>query len=181
MNAEPPSDPNRPAIPAAVTRPETIKRNLALGKPADQSSMSQWSHGGATAQDAAGAVDGIITGKFQFHTAEEMDPWWSVDLGETVLVAKIKIFNRSESESLAARLLPFSVMLSQDGETWSTGHTRAPAPPRGAQTGSLSRSNCPRWYQGRILGAENGYGFLHLDQVEVFGSPPDSRQARNAA
>ncbi len=173
MNAEAPSGPDRQAIPAAVTGPKTSERNLALGKPADQSSTSQWSHGRSTAQDAAGAVDGIVTGKFQFHTAEEMDPWWSVDIGGTALVAKIKIFNRSESESLAARLLPFSVMLSLDGKTWSTVHTQRAGPaPGGADGKPLVIELSPLVPGRQIKVQKHGYGFLHLDQVEVFGSPP---------
>jgi len=38
--------------------------------------------GNATAeQDAAGGVDGVKNGSWGFHTDNENDPWWQVDLG----------------------------------------------------------------------------------------------------
>lgn len=35
-------------------------------------------------QDAAGAFDGLINGKWGFHTLREKDSWWCVDLGESL-------------------------------------------------------------------------------------------------
>ncbi|MBM3890533.1 MAG: hypothetical protein FJ388_15585, partial [Verrucomicrobia bacterium] len=32
-------------------------------------------------QDALGGVDGIRTGQWGFHTENELNPWWQVDLG----------------------------------------------------------------------------------------------------
>src|SRR5512139_2823972 len=32
-------------------------------------------------QDAAGGCDGLIDGKWGFHTENEDHPWWQVDLG----------------------------------------------------------------------------------------------------
>ena len=47
-------------------------------------------------EDAAGAVDGIITGKWGFHTAVEKAPYWQVDLGNSVPIEKIVIYNRCD-------------------------------------------------------------------------------------
>ncbi len=50
-----------------------------------------------TQLDAAGACDGIKTGRFGFHTASgETDPWWQVDLGEPIALDRVVIFNRTD-------------------------------------------------------------------------------------
>ena len=51
--------------------------NIALQKPARQSSVSPFSRGADPSQDAAGLVNGTISGSFQCHTAKEDRPWWS--------------------------------------------------------------------------------------------------------
>jgi FkbM family methyltransferase len=166
--AEPPldsvsADRHSPVVPA-------VARNLALGKPANQSSLSEWSRGGATELDAAGAVDGIITGKFQFHTAEEMNPWWCVDLMEVADIAEIRIFNRTGSESLAARLFPFSVLVSGDGVNWAEIYSQSDGSPPAAVDGKpLVVELSPDVRARHVKVQKRGYGFLHLDQVEVYG------------
>ncbi|MDT9340534.1 FkbM family methyltransferase [Trichodesmium erythraeum 21-75] len=54
----------------------TLQDNLALHKPALQSSLSRWSK----PDDAQGAVNGTKTGKYGFCTKREANPWWQVDL-----------------------------------------------------------------------------------------------------
>ena len=48
-------------------------------------------------QDAAGAVDGLINGKWGFHTLHEKNPWWCVDLGESLPLARVVLYNRCDS------------------------------------------------------------------------------------
>ena len=48
----------------------------------------------ATQGDAAGAVDGVKDGKYAFHTNQEPNPWWQVDLGESVPIARVVVYNR---------------------------------------------------------------------------------------
>jgi FkbM family methyltransferase len=147
-----------------------VDRNLALGKPANQSSRSQWSRGATTEQDAAGAVDGVITGKFQFHTAEEEAAWWCVDIEEIKPIGEVRIFNRCESESLAARLLPFTVELSADGTDWSAIYAQADGPaPGGADRKPLIIAVSPSRAARYVRVRKHGPGFLHLDQVEIYG------------
>ncbi len=64
--------------------------DIARGKPATQSSLSPFS----TRDDALGAVDGTLTGKFGFHTDLEDRPWWQVDLLEVVVLEEVIVFNR---------------------------------------------------------------------------------------
>lgn len=89
--------------------------NLALGKPALQSSVSQYSIGSTAAEDARGANNGSLSCRYGFHTATEVDPWWQVDLEDSFLVYRVVIFNRMD---LADRLRHFSVLGSDDGRGW---------------------------------------------------------------
>ena len=48
------------------------------------------------AADAAGGCDGVIDGKWGFHTANEKNPWWQVDLGKSTKIDRIVLYNRCE-------------------------------------------------------------------------------------
>jgi len=48
-------------------------------------------------QDAAGAVDALINGKWGFHTLHEKNPWWCVDLGRSLPLARVVLYNRCDS------------------------------------------------------------------------------------
>ncbi len=53
--------------------------------------------GVTTVQDATGGCDGIKNGSYGFHVASgEQNPWWQVDLAETVKLDRIVIFNRTD-------------------------------------------------------------------------------------
>jgi hypothetical protein len=69
--------------------------NLALGKPASQSSTAD------NDQAVAGlAVDGNTNGIFAehsiSHTNREQNPWWEVDLGEVCAIQEVRVWNRSD-------------------------------------------------------------------------------------
>ena len=67
-------------------------------------------------RDAAGAVDGIIDGGYNFHTAERGEqPWWRVDLGKSVTLDRVVIWNRV---SLWQRARTITVSVSDDARTW---------------------------------------------------------------
>ena len=143
--------------------------NIARGRPARQSSVSEWSVAPDIAGDAAGAVNGRITGGFQFHTAYEDGAWWRVDLGGRRDVSAIRIFNRLDSPAMADRLGAFVVETSDDGERWQDLYRHAGGRVGGADGNPLTiRLDWPlacRHIRIRLLAA----GFLHLDQVEVYG------------
>ncbi len=88
------------------------KLNLALNRPAAQSSRSPWSK----PNDPQGAVDGVKNGSFGFHTDEEVNPWWEVDLGEVKALFEIQIFNRTDHNPERSRTL--QVYVSNDGKSW---------------------------------------------------------------
>ncbi|MCY3023900.1 MAG: hypothetical protein NTW87_33390, partial [Planctomycetota bacterium] len=47
-----------------------------------------------TREDAAGGCDGAKNGKYGFHTAQEPNPWWQVDLGTPQPITKVVVYNR---------------------------------------------------------------------------------------
>lgn len=69
-------------------------------------------------EDAAGAVNGIITGKWGFHTAVEKGPFWQVDLGESVSIERIVIYNRCDMG--VERIRDLYASISDDAVQWTT-------------------------------------------------------------
>jgi SAM-dependent methyltransferase len=105
---------------AAVGRP-----NLALQKPALQSSTCKWSWHDDPAQDAAGGNNGMITGYYGFHTDLEFEPWWMVDLGSQNPVDEVVVYNRIDTVANAAvRAAHLRIYLSSDGASWSMVFSR---------------------------------------------------------
>ncbi len=92
---------------------ENILSNLALGKPAYQSST----YANGTADFA---VDSNFVGDDPWnpgadlqHTSQEFQPWWEVDLGDSKFIDNIVIYNRtSTSQSNRDRLHNFYVLIS---------------------------------------------------------------------
>ncbi len=72
------------------------------------------------AVDAAGGCDGIIDGKWGFHTSLERDPWWQVDLGSVQSVDRIVLYNRCDR--LMGRASRIRVLLSEDGQTYDLAY-----------------------------------------------------------
>ncbi len=144
--------------------------NLALGKTATQSSVSEYSH----ENDAQGGVDGVKDGRYGFHTSFERDPWWQVDLGGIAKLEKIFIFNRQDCCSENAQSL--AVAVSVDGVNYHNvaslsttvfGGVRDNEPLRIFLDGEEVLARYVR-LQLRDLNS------LHLDEIEVYGKllPP---------
>lgn len=93
---------------SALTAP-----NLALGKPATQSST-------AYGADASRAVDGNTDGNFfnnsVTHTADS--GWWQVDLGSAQRVGNVVLWNRTDCCS--ERLQNFALLVSPNGTDWTS-------------------------------------------------------------
>jgi glycosyltransferase involved in cell wall biosynthesis len=93
--------------------------NLALNKRAIQSSVSEWSRGKTTEEDAGNAVNGAATEAYGFHTDYEASPWWMVDLGRSAQICRIRIFNRDDgNEAILLRASPLLVEVSTKGIRW---------------------------------------------------------------
>lgn len=68
-----------------------------------------------TAQDAAGAVDGVITSRFGFHTASnEIDPWWQVDLSRVTAIGRVVVYNRTDGNT-APRTGRLKILVADQG------------------------------------------------------------------
>jgi hypothetical protein len=120
-----------------------------------------------TRDDAAGGCDGIIDGKWGFHTGKARNPWWQVDLGESQSISRVVVWNRCQAAERAGRL---KVRLSDDAQNWRTvyqhdgtvfyGFTnQKPLEVKLAGLGA-------RFVRIELPGEE----FLHLEEVEVFGT-----------
>jgi len=129
-----------------------------------------------TRQDAAGGCDGIKNGTYGFHTGRDKNPWWQVDLGKSLRLDRVVIYNRCDGnvEDRAARL---TVLLSDDGNRWTElyrhdgtrfmGRTdgRPLTVPAAGASARLVRVQLP----------ETEY--LHLDEVEVYSAGSDENVA----
>jgi hypothetical protein len=125
-----------------------------------------------TTEDAAGACDGVINGKWGFHTASESNPWWQVDLGGLHPIAEVRIWNRADGDGdgHARRADHLRVLFSHDGKDWKEvyqhdgtvffGHR----PPERKPLVVSGRELQARFVRVQLPGTQ----FLHLDEVEVF-------------
>ncbi len=144
--------------------------NLALNKPALQSSVSAWSSSPVPEQAARGGNDGDLSRDLGVHTDRERDPWWQVDLQGTYAVERVCLFNR---DAFPERLLRFSVLGSLDGVTWdllaSKSDDRVFGPDGAPFT--LDLPFCPslRFLRIRL----DGLNCLHFKECRVFGVPAD--------
>jgi hypothetical protein len=153
-----------------VMAPVPIFANIALGKPAVQSSVSQWSRAGSIEADAAGAVDGDVAKPYGFHTDAEANPWWMVDLTAAHNIYAIHVYNRAGDYLTRARTAPLVVMASVDGLAWQELTRTAPGELFGAERGPLCwAADDPIIARYVKVMIEAQRQFLHLAQVAVFG------------
>jgi len=162
---------------AARIVPKARLPNIALGKPADQSSHSEWSRGATAQEDAAGAVNGTITGDAQCHTRVEMQPWWMVDLGAPHLIYEVRVFNRVDQPAARERLGAFRVEVADATESWVPIYQHDGTRLIGGADGYplIVRLASPATAR-RLRVIALGHTCLHLDQVEVYGVSIDDTE-----
>lgn len=152
----------------AVAHLNRTERNLSRGKPALVSSLSQWSWSSDPVLEASGGNDGRINGRFGFHTALQLNPWWQVDLEALCAVEGITLYNHLGQKDRAANL---NITVSTDGQAWNCVHARRGGQAFGGIDGDPLRIAFAEPLQARFIRVEAvGYTFLHLDQVEVHGT-----------
>jgi hypothetical protein len=142
---------------------------ISKGRPALQSSVSEWSRGATPEEDAAGAVNGQIDGRRKFHTALQDNPWWQIDLGGFATIREIHIYNTTDA--MAYRFKDFSLEVSIDAETWIEIARKEDGAVVGGIKGGKFVWNGPgtawaRYVRITLLGRD----YLHLDQVEIYGA-----------
>ncbi len=153
--------------PAGSVQEALSAPNLALGKPASQSSM--YTGGGG---EAARAVDGNTHGNWNggsvTHTDNQLQPWWQVDLQGSHALSTVGLFNRTDCCS--DRLQNFRVRVSDDGVNWQDYPFAGVAPAQ--STFAINRS--ARYVRVQL----DGSGVLSLAEVQVL---PSQQPAPGAA
>ena len=120
--------------------------------------------------DAAGGCDGIKNGRWGFHTASAVRPWWQVDLGSTQAIARVVIWNRCDAESAAARTTNLNLLFSLDAKNWITVYEHPGTAFYGFKDKKPLEVNS-NGQRARFVRIElPGQSHLHLDEVEVFSS-----------
>jgi len=124
------------------------------------------------AADAAGGVDGVIDGKFGFHTDQERSPWWQVDLGDVQPLDRVVIYNRTAVPDRASRV---AVLLSEDGQRWTEAYRHDGTLFFGHSDGKplnvRLEARCARYV--RLQAPDDTW--MHLDEVQVFGGDDSGR------
>jgi hypothetical protein len=147
-------------------------RNLALYCPTRQSSVSQWSNVNHAEADSAGAVNGRLDQTYGFHTDEEDNPWWQVDLRQNCILDSILIHNRVDHVSISHRTFPLSILLSLDENEWTLVHTASADTSSGGLDSRPVIWTPPENTVARYVRLQVARrSMLHLVQVEVLGSP----------
>jgi FkbM family methyltransferase len=141
--------------------------DLALGKPATQSSICNWSLGNDLTSDASIPVSAETASAEYCHTGFEPQAWWQVDLGSDCLIEEVRLLNRVDEPQ---RLRRFTVMvaLSSAPDEWLTLYRKNddyivdPARPL------LIRPNTTivgRYVRIQLLGED----YLHIRRCQVIG------------
>jgi hypothetical protein len=149
----------RPALP-----------NIALRKPARQSSRSPEPPNHPRAHVQGHGNDGVRTGVFGFHTAQEDAPWWAVDLLDPHELAEIHLYNRVNIPGVAERASHIALETSLDGEIWTEifAHDGSRFGGIGAG-GPLVVRPAPGIVARHLRVISRRRTALHLDEVEVYG------------
>jgi hypothetical protein len=152
-------------------------QNLALGRPATQSSVAEAPATRTPEADAAGAVNGSFVERYGFHTQEEDQPWWQVDLEALSVIEAVIVFNRVDHPVIAIRATPLRILLSADAATWTVAYE--------TETGFGGLDGHPLFWRPsdrttaryvRLQAVRRT--ILHLVEVEVFGIQADPGGAR---
>ena len=133
----------------------------------------------STETDARGGCDGIKDGKYAFHTGQEPNPWWQVDLGEVVPLSRVVVFNRLDYAPGLHNADNLRILTSEDGRQWTLRQEN-----QGKHFGGISGAPPleARFKEGKVRGRfvrlqipSAAPIFLHLDEVEVYGPSTPER------
>jgi hypothetical protein len=148
--------------------------DLALGKPATQSSTLP----GFASAGAASAVDGGTDGNFSDGSvaATNSDPnaWWQVDLGASATVSSVVVWNRTDC--CGTQLGDYWVFVSDTpflpADTPATLQSRAGTFASRQTSPPDPFATIPVSTQGRYVRVQlTGAGSLNLAEVQMFGVP----------
>ena len=130
-----------------------------------------------TRSDAAGACDGVKNGLYAFHTGQDPNPWWQVDLGEERAVGRVVVYNRMDYAPGLHNADTLQILASRDGTAWRRIHDN-----QGRHFGGVSGAPpLEVRFEGagekarfiRLTIPSAAPIFLHLDEVEVYAAGDD--------
>ncbi len=132
-----------------------------------------------TQSDAAGACDGVKNGAYGFHTGQEANPWWQVDLGEEKTIGRVVVYNRLDYAPGLHNADTLQVFASSDGKDWTLCHDNkghhfggiSGAPPLEVSFGDQGLKT----RHLRLVIPSSAPIFLHLDEVEVYALGDDTK------
>jgi len=148
-------------------------RLISKNQPTAQSSVA---FSAVSTRAVDGRTDAVFSAGSCTHTEVEENPWWRVDLGDTMNIQHIEVYNRGDC--CGARLSRFEVRIG-DKDTWQENPKCGDK--YGVVQGGEIKIPCPA-FQGR-------YVFIHIPatealslcEVKVYGSDsPGANAARGA-
>ncbi len=154
-----------------------VALNLALNRPATQSSTFDGSYSFAAANAVDGNQNGDDAGNSITHTNNELEAWWEVDLEEVQVLDYVRIWNRDDCCS--DRLSNFYVLVSD--EPFASTDLTSTLNQEGVSSyyydGAADRETVIDFNRsGRYLRIQlSGTNFLQLAEVEVMGCSVDNR------
>ena len=123
-----------------------------------------------TAEDAPGAVDGVLQPGWGFHTGQDPAPWWQVDLGAPQVLARMVI----HAPHIPERLNGYQIKLSDDGQAWRVAYqSEGDLTGKPTQTVTLTDQRA-RYVRIQVPSST----WMHLSEVQVFG--PDDPETNLA-
>jgi len=154
----------------AASWKEQIEAEWLANPPGSVPKLSRRSNAGRISprQDAAGAVDGVKNGGTGFHTNQDNNPWWQVDLGESRELWRVVVYNRNDCADRAARIM---VLLSDKRKKgWRTVYRHNGT----GFWGARDKKPLIVYVEGQkarfVRMQLPGHNYLHLDEVEVYGT-----------
>ncbi|MEE3501479.1 discoidin domain-containing protein [Acidiphilium acidophilum] len=140
---------------------------IGMGRRMTQSSVCEWSRGKTVEEDAIGAYDGNVGGHYSFHTGYDYRPFWMIDFEVPTEVYEIRLFNRMDHRERANRI---KIEVGSAKDEWRLIFARDSDSPFGGVDGTpLICTFDPGLICHRLRVSLPDYGYLHLNQVQIFG------------
>ena len=117
-------------------------------------------------EDAAGGVDGRKNGQWGFHTEMQKDPWWQVDLGQTVSLGRVVLYNRCDP-GMAERNNRIKLLVSLDGKSFRQVYQHHGTVFYGFTDRKPLEIKLDVIQARFVRLALDGTSYFHLDEVEV--------------
>jgi hypothetical protein len=151
-----------PAISRQQIEADWLRQEEVRGRP---SANPQAATDAKPEEDAAGAVDGVKNGKWGFHTENEANPWWQVDLQELMPLDRILVYNRCDIAERAARMM---VLLSGDGKRFEQVYQHNGQPFLGYPDKKPLLVKLDGRQARYVRLQLPGTSYFHLDEVEIY-------------